>query len=607
MAPNKLRYYTSSVSTIFGRGFSAGRTTEKERFSSETLVLEGNRYFAKSILSSIPSETAPHEIIFLLPVFKRQRLVDVPLALFLFTPSFSKWLEDENSFLPLALSHMFPQEAQAQKMDAIVAIVDRLPAPSTAELTTTDPSIRHTHMWDSRNSYEGVALYVGNSSLSAPDLWLPRHAELKPSTMSLPGTSTLTFMFHSNQTETKSPGLNEIPNGFDKTYEWSRGKSFTSRTVELPLANTTFQNGRTSTLLASRWERSNDSKGIVQTMCQEIKHQLIKIPWMDKSASIQGEFHISVPLVELTVPRKIVAAMGNIVRQLDAGTGGDETIPASRELEVSVSEFREREKSAPPQIMAWALVTPKDRWTSLPTIREHKLSVLIHRGARLHRVLSGGGGWGKRQGLLSLDPDTSFTARNASSSSLSISGDSPDLELESVLGDVVKPGDVIQFFTYRPQEPYGLRPGKTAAFATGEVYNHVFEQLFSTVPVSQLSRVRSIEFGTIPTTMDSIPGVASPVSKELKGQKLATIANHFGALSEQGIGLNVSTHEFASVRQSGTVVQTKLDSPYSRCIYQRIKLEDPKIYLSRRWKVEKPFRTIRRLPSRSIRVGSSEL
>ncbi len=131
--------------------------------------------------------------------------------------------------------------------------------------------------------------------------------------------------------------------------------------VALPLANTVFQNGRRSTLLASRW--LSDGAGDPYELVALAERQSQDV--VPSFRSIQTYTSVAVPLVPVTRPRKIVAGLGNIVRQVDVD---GEPSPASRELEAAIPRLLEaRSKSvsdvpaaAAGPIAVWALVLPPE-------------------------------------------------------------------------------------------------------------------------------------------------------------------------------------------------------------------------------------------------------
>ncbi|KAI1458001.1 hypothetical protein F4805DRAFT_426231 [Annulohypoxylon moriforme] len=194
--------------------------------------------------------------------------------------------------------------------------------------------------------------------------------------------------------------------------------------ITLPLANTVFQTGRRTTLFANYWRRdSSGNLGRPQTFTKPTQRICPNI-------NIAGHTRSLLPLLPLIPPRKIVAGLGNIVRQVEVN--GSAT-PASKELEDLVPKiFDIRSKRdvsySPGPIGVWCWVIPphvveKYNLLSLKVFQAESpqseaeltlenmdvFSELISSGCRLHKILSGGGGWGLKQGLLSLDPETKFS------------------------------------------------------------------------------------------------------------------------------------------------------------------------------------------------------
>ncbi|KAI1146976.1 hypothetical protein F4825DRAFT_438979 [Nemania diffusa] len=192
--------------------------------------------------------------------------------------------------------------------------------------------------------------------------------------------------------------------------------------VTLPLANTVFQNGRRATLYASRWDINSEGSMALGTRSYKTT-QLIT-----ENGGSMNHTSSLVPLLPLTPPRRIVAGLGNIVRQVELD--GSPT-PASKELEAIIpkifEERAQREPSSPPRpIGVWCWVIPHhiglEKFNSLTLFKAGSsqieadivrnsmgiFSELLSSGCRLHKILSGGGGWGLKQGLLSLDPETRF-------------------------------------------------------------------------------------------------------------------------------------------------------------------------------------------------------
>lgn len=125
------------------------------------------------------------------------------------------------------------------------------------------------------------------------------------------------------------------------------GNPFSSN-LTIPLANTIFQNGRRSTLFATRYE--TDPSGRAEaTLMREKTHQDIHI-----TTEKGPVFKSHMPLMPLAPPRKIVAGLGNIVRQVEVN--GVAT-PASTEIEKLIPQLLER-RNAQGAVGVWAVVIP---------------------------------------------------------------------------------------------------------------------------------------------------------------------------------------------------------------------------------------------------------
>lgn len=148
-----------------------------------------------------------------------------------------------------------------------------------------------------------------------------------------------------------------------------------------------------------------------------------------------GQSRITLPLVPVTPARRIVAGLGNILRQVDVD--GRPT-PASKELEEAIPLLLARRANKRAAVVGvWAVVYPSE------PVATGDVEAVLARGGHVRKVLSGGGGWGAKQGLLSLDPETRFTAG---------AGEEEDVESfirsfhgEESGGGVVAPGAWVQF------------------------------------------------------------------------------------------------------------------------------------------------------------------
>lgn len=123
-------------------------------------------------------------------------------------------------------------------------------------------------------------------------------------------------------------------------------------TVTVPLANTIFQNGKASTLLASRWLENKDGFYIMEEPGPWLVSEQIIIP--ETTRNEKGSMTSFAPLEAVTPPRKIVSGLGNIIRQVNI----DEMVtPASRELEGKVTMLLAGSLNPEP-IMIWAAIAP---------------------------------------------------------------------------------------------------------------------------------------------------------------------------------------------------------------------------------------------------------
>lgn len=117
-----------------------------------------------------------------------------------------------------------------------------------------------------------------------------------------------------------------------------------------------------------------------------------------KNCATKRKFYSRLPLKPLTMPRKILDGMGNILRKLESTDG--EPTGASRELEKAVANYIDNlpdDVDRPERVNVFARLTIQELHTDA-------VELFLNPGTRLHRVLSGGGGWGSKAGLLSLDP-----------------------------------------------------------------------------------------------------------------------------------------------------------------------------------------------------------
>jgi len=206
--------------------------------------------------------------------------------------------------------------------------------------------------------------------------------------------------------------------------------------IKIGLANTLFQTGMWSTIRYN----STESSDIPETPDSLI----ISLPEGLSNPSFQPE--ISLPLQPLTSPCFVYSGNGNILTQL-VTSESTEPFPASRELEKAVNTwFNNRlPKTSTEQQQGKDAVAIFARITSNQSHIEYPVgSGILVQQEQIRRVLSGGGGWGKKSGLLALDPQ--------GSEGFEIPGRSREETETSGLRGLVRKGDSIQFYMAVPED-----------------------------------------------------------------------------------------------------------------------------------------------------------
>jgi len=353
-----------------------------------------------------------------------------------------------------------------------------------------------------------------------------------------------------------------------------RNVSPASRSVKIPLAKTIFHNGYPHTMHSSSWIENNVTERFELVQQQTHEHASVTIPLEvlnEERPLLIKRWLITTPLIPLTPPREVTASMGNIIRQI-----GGVDVPASHELESAVVEFFEHNDMPVQSAAVWALVIPREttarleaegtldlmhmdkeceRQTSMVRFSDGEKPrdmfssvpyLLMLRGARLHKVLSGGGGWGKKAGLLSLDPESDY-------SSIDPTSPGRNLDLDGLINEptpvkeVASPGDFIRFYIC-PNFP-----------------EEAFPRVYRDACMRSTNRVQGLEFGALPSTMDDMEASPSDSATDQGDRTRVAVRlfeRQFGALSEGGMSVNIIDDEGAQTTLS------KVDVPYARFSYQ---------------------------------------
>lgn len=455
----------------------------------------------------------PQDVISQLPTLPRLPEYIDRVPVLITTSAFASWLGSSNAFLKDCINHIFQHTsknlAQGGHVYSIAAVVDKLPAPAGQGLDAGNEGFAFTLV--PKNHVAGELLRVpGANIVSGPEIEPTLYYSIQPSF--LPGERT---------------------------------------ELGVRVANTLFTNGRIRTMFASQWKLgANEELELVN----ERDLGICRITESEIPPSATPE----IPLHAVTDPRKIAASMGNIVRQVYKG---DKSIPASAELERALPQFLNDHGFDNQRLAVWALVQHPGADAKIAD----SPSAAIQHGSHLYRVVGGGGGWGKKQGLLSLDPEFSYQgvlgdeqepiANVFQDKDLNVPGEQvkefdPAVAFQSfgleggmendhtALREIIKPGDFIQFFVAPLDSP--VMPQDKP------------------IPPSGAALV----FGVIPpahtyTSATSEQGSASE-------RQLVTFHGFFGALSESAMTFRCpmqSTVGFAG---------TKIDVPGSRISLWRV-------------------------------------
>jgi len=369
-------------------------------------------------------------------------------AVFLATPPLAHLL-DETAFLKSAMTRIYGHWPNVDHVTSIGAVVDALPglnkvnagqddAPGTDSLSRPSEQKKRRILVDAE---DGLAF-----------LLTPTPVDQQTAQYALPA---------------QGDGLTIIRFGSQIGPFWNPSETTWGRVhVTLPVANTLFVNGRPATLFADNWAKTaTDSSQPLRHMKRSpLRTYTVQVPRLPHAA-FQGH----IPLTPLTKPRTVVNVMGNVLREIEKD---GHCVPASAELETAVAEFMSNSKrsAASGHFQVYALVkTQPERDRPEPeTPARHGAGdaatgeidggghlpiagQIFRHKARLFRVTGGGGGWGNRQGLLTLDPAVDFEAPNDAALL-------PDSELDDPFKEslqaakLIPAGSTVQFFAFSSHE-----------------------------------------------------------------------------------------------------------------------------------------------------------
>lgn len=327
--------------------------------------------------------------------------------------------------------------------------------------------------------------------------------------------------------------------------------------VDLKAANTVFTTGREYTMLGTRWQWSAQDRCL--NLQKQVNVESQHIAWPMLLGRSNGEFITAVyeiPLIPLTPARYIESSMGNILRLLHGSEG--KTFPASIELESAIEAFFRVRSEQQRTVQIWAIVgadseesrrpTPispvqlKSLWKVTVSPRHSLAGELLGKGARLYKVLSGGGGWGKKAGLLSLDPEAAPQRLQPSSTGAAQVRHDETNAVPETIQDIAPPGYWVQFFI--PAEEL-----QESTKAEG-LFDH------------NGGRELVMELGVVPDSSDELH-VPNPTNPVAHNRMFTVYSSYFGALSEKGISIKKTKHGAAN-SLNAPALDTYVDVPFTR-------------------------------------------
>ena len=440
----------------------------------------------------------------------------------LVTPAHIQLLDGDSSFILSLLQTAVEKAKPWQDFDLLAAVVDRIPQTSSissyksrgshAADADASPEIR------AEDGSEGISVAILDSWAAAPDLWSLKVMSNERETMTIQQRCTLSFSLPPN------PGMRT------QISDKSASQPLVKRMLQLPVANTVFQNGRTATLFAQKWVVSFRTESTSEHMSSEktwLPHQTVHMDtiFADEGKRLQLDTLLHSRLLPITPARTVTAAVGNIVRKISGGDASAEGAPASEELERTISTAIEQGQISAQHPGVWALVRPQryaalDRHAQFQSNIRDMTEYAVLSGARLHKVLSGGGGWGEKHGLLALDPDSDYSRHHPASGPSF--GNEQDAKAENygALEEVARLGDVITFYVYSSPSDANRADLHAPTFWS-----------------SSRGVTATLTFGSLPSTMDAMDTAAVEDDSE---PGLIVEENNFGMLSEQGISLEVT-------------------------------------------------------------------
>ncbi|KAJ5174463.1 uncharacterized protein N7482_000340 [Penicillium canariense] len=519
-----LRLSPKLGSLSVSRSLSRGRRSSG--YSSRRYITNSYSAFAYTWLTKTPEAIlkSPQDILSSLPSSPTPLLAKDSVPVLLVTPSFAHWLDPSDDFLPNLMCRLYGNDSSST-LYGVAAVIDKIP---TNQTPADKPKLE------------------GNESSVVNELESEGLSLLVVDKENVQGKAAPTRRIGGPASEDADlvvsiQGRPVARNSVRATHE-----------IGLRLSNTVFVNGKESTLVGMRWAR--DAAANAVTLHNTIDLTSCYIAPTSAASDIKPT--LTLPLYPVGERRKVIASMGNILRQISKSTDptSNEPIPASSELEKDLPRYIEEHNIMDQRVSVWALVeNPSILIANQDSSTQDRVVQSLHQGGKLHRVMSGGGGWGKKQGLLSLDPEVSFPGTTRRRELVGLDQlfkpkadaelDIPPFLTKSMVGDdlsllsqVATAGDFIQFFV-SVDPAYSLHAvPKDASLADSSI----------TYRFGVVSRAEEL------SSRDTNDGE----------KDITVVPNSFGALSEKAIAYAQPVAQGGATSESST----KLDIPGCRVI-----------------------------------------
>lgn len=507
----------------------------------------------------------------------------------LLTKAFTPWLSNDHDFLQqfvqkfagASSEDLGESTALRQRFHLFTAVVDAIPGPSPPWKAYTD---KQTTKGDSIASFDALTTLLPSGV--SKDMGLDGLTYCASETLPILHDLDLTGVGSSAQQSSTRPDVS-LSSAKPPALSFKLFHHFDNHVscpihhtmVSLPVASTMFINGRASTMSYSTWETVQGSITMVRYDDLPSENQTLYLPAanpfpinrarqrpydvVEEPDSVLIQSKLVAPLHALaSEPRQIANSMGNVITRVNNIDSGD-VQTASQDLEMAVAEYLEAQDIKNEGLAVWALIIPRSlcevekdevqeamnsfRAAEEPATTAHMsrtsdyIARLLFKGATLRRVLSGGGGWGVKAGMLSVDPDTGYLPGAKGFESFLPSFLQTGESMMSQ--NVSSPGDVIMFFA---------APHDDASLSVDSIKKRYLWSF------KKRSRRASLDFGVTPSTVDELPpdAAAIPAIKDKSPAKY--IRRHFGALSEIGMSVSQPT------APGGPHIASKIDVPFTR-------------------------------------------